>query len=378
MASCRLSVIDEFSSSQAPGPTHRPEDHAMRYVVTARIALGFVLFALGAVSRADDPEQFPRRNPVTEAVKKTKDSIVCIRVPRPGGGKDMIGAGVIIDERGIIITNRHVVGSHHSAMVCLHDGTKLTGEVLVGDTACDLAIVRIDAGKSLNAVPLAPVKDLMVGETVIAIGHPLGYTNSVTTGIISALNREVELPTHDVLDGLIQATAAINAGNSGGALLNINGELIGINVAYRDGAQAIAFAINAGHVKAFLARHLSAHRVSGVEHGLRFKERIVAETGARLQLILTGARTTSLQSGDHLVSVAGMEVANTFDVERMFWGRKPGEHVPLRIMREGQPTTVILTLGLSEQAGHVVDLEPMPVRSPPSEAIPAASASEPQ
>jgi S1-C subfamily serine protease len=177
----------------------------MRYAVTCRIALGIGFLALGAVSRADDPEPFPRRNPITEAVKRTKESIVCIHVPRPGGGKDLIGGGVIVDERGIIITNLHVVRAQHNVAVFLHDGTKLAGEVLVGDAACDMAIVRIDAGRSLNAVPLAPVKDLMVGETVIAIGHPLGYTNSVTTGIISALNRDIEVPTRDVLYGLTRS-----------------------------------------------------------------------------------------------------------------------------------------------------------------------------
>jgi len=369
---------NEVGSALAPNPNYRRKEDAMRNVITCRIALSFVVLALGAASRADGPEQFSRRNPITEAVKKTKQSIVCIRVPRPGGGKDLIGAGVVIDERGIIITNRHVVGARRNVTVCLHDGTKLTGEVLVGDAACDLAIVRIDAGRSLVALPLAPVKDLMVGETVIAIGHPLGYTNSVTTGIVSALNREVELPTCDVLGGLIQVTAAINSGNSGGALLNINGELIGINVALREGAQAIAFAINADDVKAFLAKHLSAPRVSGVDHGLKCKERIVAETGSRMRVIVTGAATASVKSGDHLLSVAGVDVANAFDVERAFWGKKPGEHVPLKVVRQGQPMTVILTLGSSEGAGQVVDLGPMPARLPASEATSATTAADPR
>jgi serine protease Do len=352
----------------------------MRYVVTCRIALGIVFFSLSGgtrVSRADGPDQFPRRNPITEAVKKTSQSIVCIRVPRPGGGEDIVGAGVVIDQRGIIITTRHVVGPRKAIAIGLHDGRKVTGEVLVGDPACDLAIVRVDAGRCLNAVPLAPVKDLMVGETVIAIGHPLGYTNSVATGIISALNRRIELPTLDVLDGLIQVTAPINPGNSGGALLNINGELIGLNVAVRDGAQAIAFAINAAKIKAFLARHLSAQRVSGVDHGLHCNERVVAETGSRMQVILAGATTADLRSGDQLLSVAGVDVANTFDVERAFWGMKPGAQVPLRVVREGQSTTVMLTLSSSEEAGHVVDLGPMPARSSANDATSATSASDP-
>src|SRR6516162_906294 len=177
----------------------------MRPFIARGVATLLLSCLVASLALANDPEPFSRRNPITEAVKKTKQSIVCIRVPRPGGGKDMIGAGVVIDERGIIITNRHVVGARRNVTVCLHDGAKLTGEVLVGDAACDLAIVRIDAGRSLVALPLAPVTDLMVGETVIAIGHPLGYTNSVTTGIISALNRDIEVPTRDVLYGLTRS-----------------------------------------------------------------------------------------------------------------------------------------------------------------------------
>jgi serine protease Do len=350
----------------------------MRYVIACRIALTLVVFALVAVSRADDPEPFPRRNPVTEAVKKTREGIVCIRVPRPGKEKDAIGGGVIVDERGIIITNRHLVGSRATVTVCLHDGTKMIGDVLAGDPACDLAIVRIQAAQRLVALPLAPVNDLMVGETVIAIGHPYGYTNTVTTGIISALNREVELPTRDVVNGMIQVSAPINAGNSGGALLNINGELIGINVAVYDGAQAMAFALNAGHVKAFLNKHLSAHKVSGVYHGLQCKERIVGETGARVRVIVTGAATDSLKSGDHLLSVAGLSVASTFDVERAFWGKKPGDHVTVKILRQGEPMTVILTLTSSEEGAQVVDLAPMLTPSPAGNATPGVPGSKPR
>ena len=347
----------------------------MRYVVISRIVLGLVFSALAVVSRAEVPASSPRHNAVTQAVKKTKQGVVCIRVPRPGG-KNMIGAGVIVDERGIIVTNCHVVAGRQNVSVCLHDGAKLTGEVLVNDPASDLAIVRIETDQNLTALPLATAKDLMVGENVIAIGHPCGYTNTVTTGIISALNREIEVPTGDMLTGLIQITAPINPGNSGGALLNINGELIGINVAIRDGAQAIAFTINADHVKAFLAKHMSAGKVSGVNHGLKYKERLARETGAPSQVIVTHAATASLKSGDRLVSVAGQNIANTFDVERAFWGKKVGEHVALKIVRDGQPQTVILTLGSSDTAGQVLGIAPISTPAVPTS--PALPVSDPR
>jgi serine protease Do len=338
------------------------------------VTRGFAALLLAALlvpmAAATDPEPFSRRSPVVEAVQKTKSSIVCIRVPRPGGGKDMIGSGVIVDERGIIVTNRHVVGANKTATVCLHDGTTVTGEVLAGDPRCDLAVLRVQASKKLVALALAPVNDLMVGETVIAIGHPYGYTNTVSTGIISALGREVTMPTQDTITGLIQITAAINPGNSGGPLLNVNGELIGINAALREGAQNIAFAINAGDVKAFLNKHLSALKVSGIEHGLACREKVLGEIGDRQRVVIADApAATNLKQGDEIRAMGSLHIANAFDVERALWGRKPGEQLALKVVRQGQELTVTLTLAAAQGAGQVADLGPMPA----SPAAPSAT-----
>jgi serine protease Do len=329
----------------------------MRTLLARGLAATLLSLVLVPCALATDGDPFPRRNPVTEAVKKTKASIVCIRVPRPGGGKEMIGSGVIVDQRGVIVTNRHVVGASRTVTVCLHDGAELTGEVIAGDPACDLAVLRVQTDKKLAALPLAPVNDLMVGETVIAIGHPYGYTNTVSTGIIAALGREIEMPTHDVITGLIQITAAINPGNSGGALLNVNGELIGINVALREGAQNIAFAINADSVKAFLGKHMSALKVSGISHGLECEEKVLGETGDR-QRVFVGAHSpmADLKSGDEIRAIGSLHIANAFDVERSMWGKKPGEQVALRVVRQGQEFTVTLTLAAGQGAGQVAAL----------------------
>jgi serine protease Do len=201
---------------------------------------------------------YPRSSPIVEVVEKTRHSIVCIRIPR-ASGRDIIGTGVVIHESGIVVTNRHLVGGARTVNVLLADGTPATAQVLASESAWDLAILRLKIAHTVPALSLSlgPVEDLMVGETVIAIGHPFGYTNSVSTGIISALGRKITMPTGDVLTGLIQTDASINVGNSGGPLLNINGELIGINVALHDGAHGIAFAINADTVKAMLRKHAS-------------------------------------------------------------------------------------------------------------------------
>ena len=314
-------------------------------IVTALVIGLLVVSGAGTETRA----QHSRKTPVVEAVAKTKASIVTISVPRPGH-KDAVGTGIVVDERGYILTNRHVVGGARGVRVRLADGADLTAQVLVVEPKYDLAILRVHADKSLVTLPLAPASDLMVGEQVIAVGHPFGYLNTVSTGIVSALDREITMPTGDVLGGLIQTDASINPGNSGGPLLNINGELIGINVALREGAQGIAFAINADAVKLMLSRHLSALKVGGVCHGLKCDERIVGETGPRQKVIVaaveqeTPAAGAGLKTGDEIVMVANRPVANRFDVERALWDKHPGERVPLRVRRQGHSLDITMTL----------------------------------
>ena len=200
------------------------------------------------------PAQQSRRSPIVDAVRKTRDSVVAIKMTRRSayGTREVVGTGVLVDERGYIVTNHHVVDNAETLCVVLYDKTEHRCEIIKGDASADMAIIRIKANRKLPCLKPAEVDDLMVGETVIAIGHPFGYTNTVSTGIVSALGREITLPAGYELAGLIQTDASINPGSSGGPLLNINGEMVGVNVAMRDGAQCIAFAINAGKVRAFI------------------------------------------------------------------------------------------------------------------------------
>jgi serine protease Do len=314
--------------------------------IVSALAIGLLVVSrAGTETRA----QHSRKTPIVEAVAKTKPGIVTVSVPRPGRS-DAVGTGIVVDERGYLVTNRHVVAGARRVKVRLADGAELNAQVLVVELGYDLAILRVEAGKKLTALPLAPASDLMVGEQVIAVGHPFGYLNTVSTGIVSAVDREITMPTGEVLRGLIQTDASINPGNSGGPLLNINGELIGINVALREGAQGIAFAINADAVKLMLSRHLSALRVGGVYHGLKCDERIVAETGPRQKVIVAGvdeqapAAGAGLKTGDEIVMVANRPVANRFDVERALWDKHPGERVALRVRRQGHALEVTMTL----------------------------------
>jgi serine protease Do len=336
--------------------------HLYMRALAATAAL-WLLMGTAAEARA----QYSRHSPIVEAVQKTKASVVTIKVTRSRGHSsrsDITGTGIIIDERGFIVTNRHVVGSSATVTVRLADGSELPGRVLLRDPSCDLAVLRVEAEEKLKALPLAPASDLMVGETVIAVGHPYGYVNTVSTGIISALGRQITMPTGEVLTGLIQTDASINPGNSGGPLLNINGELIGITVALREGAQGIAFAINSNTVKQMLARHLSAMRVAGVEHGLVCHVKVLGETGDRQRVVVdnvaeqTPAASAGVRSGDEILTVADRRVSNSFDVERALWERHPGERVNLKVRRQGEELTVTLTLSQAQGAGELTYLFP--------------------
>src|SRR5262249_10055989 len=158
-------------------------------------------------------------------------------------------------------------------VIHLADGTRMEGRIHTEDRRHDLAILKLPAaGKKLQTLAFAPGSDLLVGETIITVGHPFGFTNTVSTGVISALGRAITMPDGETLANLIQTNASINPGNSGGPMLNINGELIGINVALREGAQGIAFALNADTVQRVLARHLSAGQMAHLGHGLTCRE----------------------------------------------------------------------------------------------------------
>jgi len=324
-----------------------------------RMCVALLAFALiTPLIAAQESLELRSKDPIVKAVQKTIAGVVAIRVPRQGE-KDMIGSGLIVDESGLIVTNRHVTGGKKQVKVRLNDGTDLVGDVIVADADLDLAVVRVKSQKPLHVLRLlADKNDLLLAEKVIAIGSPYGYEGTVSVGIISALNREVYMPNEYLMTGLIQHNAAINPGNSGGPLVNVNGEVIGVNVAMRDGAQNIAFAINAGTVKDFLNKNLSAKRVAGVEHGIKCTEKIIAEMGDRQRVVVKNASHDELKAGDEIITVGELKVGNTFDVERALWQTKPGQKVDVKLMRQGKELAVTLTLAASQGAGQVASVSP--------------------
>jgi serine protease Do len=315
-----------------------------------------VLAGAAAQSRA----QWSRRTPIVRAVQKTRKGVVTLKVRKTsswGGGKrDIVGTGVIVDERGYMLTNHHVIDNAERINAHLYDGTVVKAQLFAEDPSHDLAILRLPGKKKLHAITLRPGSDLMVGETVIAVGNPCGYTNTVSTGIISALGREIKIPSGATLTNLIQTNASINPGNSGGPLLNINAELIGINVALREGAQNIAFALNVDTVKAVLSKHLSAGKVARLKHGLSCGEEVASEGKARQKVVVqrvaekSPAARAGLKKGDVILKVGERSVQNRFDVERALWSYKAGDKVQATIVRGGKETTIALTLAGGESS----------------------------
>jgi Ca-activated chloride channel family protein len=196
-----------------------------------------------------------RLTPTIQCVHRAKPSTVTIR---HAGSNKVRGTGVIIDERGYAVTNNHVVGADKIVAINLLDSEDKIheGVVVCRDPAKDLAIVRIKAKGKYRAVKYGNPSEREVGETVIAIGNPLGYTGTVTVGIISAMGRKIDIPTGYTLTELIQTSAPINPGNSGGPLLDVEGQLVGIVFAVRQEAQNIAFAIPVNQVRAYVKENL--------------------------------------------------------------------------------------------------------------------------
>jgi serine protease Do len=330
-------------------------------------ALGLALFLCApAACAADAPAASfnPRRTPVVDVVQRAKAAVVNIHSERTAQGGaaaeeffalvpsqnriNGMGTGIIIDSRGYILTNHHVVEEVNVLKVRLSDGTTASAQVVARDADADLALLKIDVAKPLPTMPLGTANDLMVGETVIAIGNAYGYEHTVTVGIVSAVKRDVVLNKDVSYKSLIQTDAAINPGNSGGPLLNINGELIGVNVAIRAGAQGIAFAIPVDTALRVAADMLSARRRTGVWHGLAYHDRVETESlttthNASLHRSLvvdkveanTAASKAGLQRGDTITKIGDAEVASGLDLERALLDRTVNDKLAILVRRDG-------------------------------------------
>ncbi len=259
-----------------------------------------------------------------------------------------LGSGVIIDGgEGLILTNAHVAAGAGQIIVTLKDEREFPARVAGMAPAYDLALLRIEAGNPLPAVEMGDSDDLMIGETVIAIGNPFGFSHTVTTGVVSAVNRSVR--TEDrVYHNFIQTDASINPGNSGGPLLNINGELIGINTAIFAKAQGIGFAIPITQARRIIADLIEYGEVIPGWLGLlaqdldarvaRYMDLPRGIMGALIREVEPGspAERAGVRAGDVLLSVKDRDLASADDYRMALRGIPAREKVTMRIWREGE------------------------------------------
>jgi len=257
-----------------------------------------------------------------------------------------LGSGVVIHKDGYLVTNAHVVRQAEKISITMPDKTKYAAKVISTEAKYDLAVLKVDLprGKTLPFLPLGRSDDLMVGETVIAIGNALGYANTLTTGVISATDRKLEFRGGVKYSGLIQTDAPINPGNSGGPLLNIRGELVGINTAIRADAQNIGFAIPVDIVAEELGRLLDFEQINRVVFGARVAGR---RTAGGLELYVASVRkgtpaAAKLKAGDRVLALNGSPTRQIPDYTCAMLSAKAGTKVRLKIRRDGKELEVVV------------------------------------
>ncbi|MCU6667307.1 serine endoprotease DegP [Enterobacteriaceae bacterium H4N4] len=283
-----------------------------------------------------------------------------------GGGQQQkfmaLGSGVIIDAaKGYVVTNNHVVDNASSIKVQLSDGRKLDAKMVGKDPRSDIALIQIQDPKNLTAIKLADSDALRVGDYTVAIGNPFGLGETVTSGIVSALGRSGL--NAENYENFIQTDAAINRGNSGGALVNLNGELIGINTAILapDGGNiGIGFAIPSNMVKNLTAQMVEFGQVKRGELGILGTElnselakamKVDAQRGAFVSQVMpnSSAAKAGIKAGDVITTLNGKPISS-FAALRAEVGSMPvGSKVTLGLLREGKPVTVNLELQQSSQ-----------------------------
>lgn len=271
--------------------------------------------------------------------------------PMGSGTAQAQGSGFVYDSSGHVITNAHVVDGAQSAKVRFADGKTYDATVVGLDASTDLAVLKVEAPSSaLHPLELADSSQAAVGDVVVAIGSPFGLENSVTAGIVSALGRSMKAPNGYTITGSIQTDAAINHGNSGGPLLDLDGKVVGVNAQIESesgGNDGVGFAIPSSTVKSIVTQILEDGSVQHAYLGVSVTAAADGTAGAQLADVRSGtpAAEAGLQAGDVLTAVDGDAVSSAAALQSAIDAKKPGDRVILDYLRDGAHRTVTVTLG---------------------------------
>ena len=350
----------------------------------ALLILALLVPAVPAAARGAETDP-ARRNMVVEAVEKASPAVVNISTeevveqrgspfpypsdpffdeffrdfsdPRPRRfTRASLGSGVIVASDGTILTNEHVVLRASRIHVTLADEREFDAKLVGADADSDLAVLRVTAGKALPSVTLGSSADLMIGETVIAIGNPFGLSHTVTTGVVSALGRSLSSEERTYAD-FIQTDASINPGNSGGPLLDIRGQVIGINTAIYGKAQGIGFAIPVDRARRVMHDLVSYGEVRRPWIGLVVQDlspELARHFGTAKGVVVaeiesdSPAASAGLERGDVIVRVDGHDVHSREEFDQRVDAHSEGERATLTLRRDGR------------EQDHEVRLTPFP------------------
>jgi serine protease Do len=308
---------------------------------------------------------------ITQVVEEIGPAVVTVVGTVPGqmtffgrsSDSESSGSGVIISEDGYILTNNHVVDNVSSLMVVLSDGRQLPAEIISTDVFSDLAVLKAE-GEMPAVAPFGNSDNLKPGETVIAIGSPLGeFRNTVTTGVISATGRSLDTGEGYFMEDLLQTDAAINQGNSGGPLVNLAGEIVGINTLIVRGgfgssttAEGLGFSIPSNTARTisehiikngYFSRPYLGVRYQPITPSIARRYRLNTEWGAYITQVNENspAQQAGLERSDIILSLANVEINEDKSYVNALFDHQPGEIIELIILREGKRVSILVTLG---------------------------------
>lgn len=318
-------------------------------------------------SSGSSPTPVRNATDVSELYERVKNSVAYIAVrsasggTNPFGGRGGSGSGFVLDKEGHIVTNQHVVSNGSQVQVRLGEGDDAVDAKVVGsDASTDLAVIKVDPKDikgGLKPLELGEAAALKVGQPTIAIGSPFGLSGTLTTGVVSALGRNIESPNGFNIDSVVQTDAAINPGNSGGPLLNGSGQVIGVNAQIASSGAAVnsgvGFAIPVSTVREVVPQLKTGKPIRRPYLGVSTGESRDGNNVVVAELVPRGpASGGGMRVGDELVSVGGKGVAKPEDVAAAIADKRPGQNVQIVVTRDGERRTLNVKLGTRPESAQ--------------------------